>query len=107
MVVKNRKPRFEQKGVPALSQWFEEQVKVIGLLEAEKLRSRLKADYSVRRYNAANRILPGVVYLYKGKQYVLGGQQNNGYYYYPYGDRNNRMPAKDCTVIQGGGLVFV
>ncbi|MBQ7739255.1 MAG: hypothetical protein IJT59_06350, partial [Desulfovibrionaceae bacterium] len=39
-VATNRRPRFGQKGF-ALSDWFDEQVKLYGLKTAEKLRSQL------------------------------------------------------------------
>jgi 5-methylcytosine-specific restriction endonuclease McrA len=107
VVAKNRKPRFEQTGVPTLSQWFDKQAELSGIETAEKLRSRLTVTKSTRYYNTDGRVLPGTEYMYRGVRYVLGGQQNNGHYFYPYEDRNARMRASECLVLRRGGLVFI
>lgn len=52
-VAKNCKPRFEQKG-PALSDWYEEQVKCHGRQEADRMRSQLTVEKSTRRNKNEN-----------------------------------------------------
>lgn len=107
-VAKNRRPREEQKG-KALSQWFEEQVKLYGREEARAMLSRLKVTKSTRFYNVhpKNRIMPGATYLYKGKRYVLKGREANGYYFIPEGN-TGRVPSAECKLLTNNtGLVYV
>ena len=108
-VAKNRNPRTEQKEL-SLTDWFQEQCRVIGKKEARKQLSKLRVVKSYRSYNDKKRILPGAVFLYQGQRYVLGGQKNNGSYYYPYGADPNKIhfSSKKCKMIkQIGGLVFL
>ena len=113
IVAKNRKRACEQRegnqknSFPFLEEWYQKMVQERGEKEAQYLRSNLKVTKSYRSYNNVNRVLPGAVYLYQGKRYVLGGQKNKGYYYYPVGEPERRMRAKECQVIQRGGLVFL
>ena len=72
--------------------------------------SALKAIESRRSYNDKKRILSGAVFEYEEKRYVLGGQKNNGVYFYPYGENPDKthFQAKKCTILkQSGGLVFL
>ena len=71
-VATNRRPRFGQKGL-ALSDWFDEQVKLHGLKTAEKLRSQLTVKKSIRAKNDLKRYLPGTIFKYNGKRYVQKG----------------------------------
>ena len=75
--------------------------------EARKQMSQLRVTKSYRSYNDKMRTLPGAIFEYHGQQYVLGGQQNNGIYYYPYGTKT-LMPSKDCKFTKiNYGLVFL
>lgn len=108
-VAKNRKPRFEQKG-PSLADWFKEQCELHGEREARKQMSQLRVTKSYRSYNDKMRTLPGAIFEYHGQQYVLGGQKNNGVYYYPYRENPNKVhfASKECKILkQPGGLVFL
>lgn len=106
-VAKNRKPRFEQKG-PALSDWYEEQVKYHGRQEADRLRSQLTVEKSTRRYNNPERLMPGALFEYMGECHVLSGQLSNGQYLRAYGDGKTNYPAKKCRIVRHNeGLVFV
>lgn len=72
--------------------------------------SALKVCKSHRSYNKKNRILPGTIFEYEGKRYVLGGQKNNGAYFYPYGENPDKthFQVKKCIILkQSGGLVFL
>ena len=106
-VATNRKPRFEQKGY-ALSEWYEKQVKQYGKTEAEKLRSKLSVKASKRSYNTPERIMPGCVFYYEGKRYVMTGQNSYGRYLRMYGCGTKSFPASKCQMLkQNTGLVFV
>lgn len=106
-VAKNRKPRFEQKG-PALSDWYEEQVKCHGRQEAGRMRSQLTVEKSTRHYNNPNRLMPGALFEYMGEYHVLSGQLSNGQYLRAYGDGKTNYPARKCRIVRHNeGLVFV
>ena len=116
-VAKNRKPRTGQSDnqsgqkkqtCPALSEWFETQVKLHGLKEAERMRSQLMADRSRRTYNNPDRMMPGAVFSCKGDICVMSGQLTGGQYFRTYGDKKTNYPVEKCTVIRHNeGLVFV
>lgn len=106
-IAKNRRPREEQKG-PALSQWFTKICQEQGLAEAVRLRSVMRADRSRRYKNALERTMPGALFRYHGKVYVLTGQLNNGQYYRAFGHGSKNFPAKHCRIIKhNSGLVYV
>lgn len=97
VIAKNRKPRFEQKG-KALS--------TAGLTRQEI--SKLTVQKSQRRYNSKDRIMPGALFMYEGKTYVLTGQISKGQYYRAYGQKNKNFPASKCRIIQhNNGLVYI
>lgn len=105
-VAKNRKPRYEQKGL-ALSQWYEQQVETFEEKEADRMRSRLTVKKSYRRYNDMDRLMPGATIRYKNNVGILIGQQNNGYYY-KLNNVQYRVKAKDCEIQKHNtGLVYV
>lgn len=105
-VAKNRKTRFEQKG-PSLQDWFLEEAREVGMKTAMKLRSELTVTKSTRRYNNPGRRLPGAVFLYEGKRYVMTGQLSNGKYLRALGEGKRNFPIGKCAFIGQGGLVFV
>lgn len=114
VVAQNRKRATEQREgnkknkKPSLEDWFMKMEKQYGTKEAERMRSQLTVKKSWRRYNTPGRILPGAVYLYKGKRHIMQGQQNYGYYVYPEdGGREAKVPAKDVKFVSYGGLVYV
>lgn len=108
-VAKNRRPRSEQpKGCPALSVWYEQRIKAVGRRQADVELSRLSVKRSTRYYNSPHRILPGAVFIYQGRRYVMNSQFSRGAYYRAYGDSSINYPAKDVTVVKkNAGLVFV
>ena len=104
-VAKNRRPRFEQKG-DALSVWYEKQVQLHGRKEADAMRSRLTVTPSRRYYKDPDRLMPGAVFLYRGKRYILTGQMNNGTRYIGCGMEKS-VSISECHVIRKNeGLVF-
>ena len=105
-VAKNRRPRFEQKGL-ALSQWYEKAVDTYGKKEADRMLSSLQVRKSYRRYNDTDRELPGAIIRYGNKVGILTGQQNNGYYYTVSGI-TGRLKASDCEILKHNpGLVYM
>ena len=97
VVAKNRKSRFEQKG-ESLETWFQKIVEKYGIKETERMRSRLKVKKSTRYYNTARRVMPGVVFYYRGERYVLSGQHCKGKYYRAVGQQTREFPSKDCKI---------
>jgi hypothetical protein len=107
VVAKNRHKRFEQE-VDSLEDWFNKMVALYGLKKAEKMRSQLKVTKSTKYYNTKGRIMPGAVFLYNGKRYVLSGQHCNGAYYRSVGFGAKDFASKRCMVLmQNNGLVYI
>lgn len=107
IVAKNRKKRTEQK-TDSLEDWYQKQTALYGQKEADRMRSRLTAAKSQRRYNAPSRILPGTVLLYDGKRHVLSGQLTGGKYFRAVGDAKTNYPASKCRIVRKNeGLVFI
>ena len=91
-----------------MSEWYEKQVKQYGKTEAEKLRSKLSVKASKRSYNTPGRIMPGCVFYYEGKRYVMTGQNSYGRYLRMYGCGTKSFPVSKCQMLkQNTGLVFV
>ena len=106
VVARNRKPRFEQRG-PALSDWFDSVAKEKGEKEAVCFLSKLEVSKSQRRYNNLERHLPGSVFLYKGKRYVMQGQRTNGKYLIPVGHADWNLPRKQCKFVGFQSLAYI
>ena len=106
-VAKNRKKRTDQKD-NSLAEWFADMVKVHGIREAERMRSRLSVKKSTRHYNTKRRVMPGTVFQYHGKRYVMTGQISGGLYYRAYGCGDQNFSSRKVKIIQqNGGLVYV
>ena len=106
-VAKNRKKRTGQE-TDSLEDWYNKQMKSYGKQKADRMRSRLTAEKSLRRYNDPSRVLPGTVFLYEGKRYVLSGQLTGGKYFRAVGDTKTNYPAAKCRILrQNEGLVFI
>lgn len=107
VVAKNRKKRMDQK-TDALEDWFESMVQKHGQQQANKLRSKLTIQKSTRHYNTPDRVMPGAVFLYLGKRYVMTGQITGGLYYRAYGENTMNFPAKRIRIIRNNtGLTYV
>lgn len=106
-VAKNRKKRTGQE-TDSLEDWYHKQVEAYGKQTADRMRSRLTAEKSQRRYNDPGRIFPGTVFLYEGSRYVLSGQLTGGRYFRVVGDTKKNYPAAKCRILrQNEGLVFI
>ena len=103
-VAKNRRKRMDQK-TDSLKEWFDAMKEEHGVKEAETMRSQLKAVKSYRTYNNPERYLPGMIFLYKGKRYILSG--NHGPYYRALGFGAKEFNKKECKVLAGNtGIVY-
>ena len=100
-------PNTKKQECPALSDWFEDKAKELGIKTAEKLRSVLRVRPSFRRYNDPDRHLPGTEFLYDGKRYVMQGQITNGTYFRAVGQGNTNFPTRKCKILGSAGLVYV
>ncbi|MGN0415985.1 MAG: RRXRR domain-containing protein [Agathobacter sp.] len=106
-VATNRRKRTDQK-TDSLADWFEDMVLQHGLSKAETMRSRLSVTKSTRYYNREDRIFPGAVFLYAGREYVLQGQLSKGAYFRAVGKGTINYPAEKCQVVaQNAGLVYI
>lgn len=105
-VAKNRRKRMDQK-TDSLQEWYEDAVTRYGEKQADRLRSRLTVKKSTRYYNSKGRLLPGTVFSYEGKRYVLTGQLTGGTYYRAYRQGKKNFPAKKVHILcQNEGLVY-
>lgn len=96
-----RKRRVCRNG---MRRWLEK----FGTARAETLRSCLTVQKSTRYYNSKDRLLPGTVFRYNKKRYVLTGQLTGGAYYRAYGQEKRNFPARKVQVLQkNAGLVYV
>ena len=106
-VAKNRKKRMDQKD-NSLAEWFTDMVKMHGIRKAECMRSRLFVKKSTRHYNTKGRVMPGAVFQYCGRRYVMTGQISGGLYYRAYGCGDQNFSSRKVRIIgQNGGLVYV
>jgi len=102
VVAKNRRPRFEQVG-PSLADFLAS----IDPSRRREVCSSLRVMPSKRYYNNVRRkVLPGCIFLFGGKRYILSGQHSHGALYRAVGEGTREFPANQCRVIQAGGLVF-
>ena len=106
IVAKNRTPRFEQKG-DALSQWRIKMAKKYGEAKAQRMVSQLEVTKSMRRYNSLKRAMPGSIFIYQCKSFVLTGQLSKGLYYRAFGQGKKNFPAKECKILGRRSLVYM
>ena len=101
-IAKNRKHRFEQEN-DSLNTFLEQ----FPEKERRTICSRLTVKRSTRRYNNLKRLLPGCIFFYEGKRYVMTGQLNSGSYLRAYGMNNKNFKTSECKVFQSGGLIYI
>jgi len=68
---------------------------------------RLEARKSSRRRNNRNRIMPGSVFEYQGRQYVLRAKQSNGTKFWGVGCSSYAPAKKSRVVLHNAGLMFI
>lgn len=97
-VCKNRNRAFEQKDT-SLAEYREKYPALV---------SKLTVMKSVRYYNNLHRIMPGAVFYFEGRRYVLFGQISKGAAYRAVGCGKTNFPAEQCNVVRRNeGLVYV
>ena len=70
--------------------------------------SELVVSKSTRGYRNPNTLMPGTIFIYQEKHYVLSGTANEGRYYRAVGQGKKNFPSKDCKVVrQNTGLVYL
>ena len=111
VVAKNRKPRFEQKGLSLLD-WYEEQKTMHGEKTAMKLRSQLTVWKSARRRYSKSpmeRMMSGAIIrdIKRKEHFHFVGIVNYGNYLLGLGSKTNHR-KQDCHVLaKNCGLVYL
>ena len=107
IIAKNRKKRMDQK-TDSLEDWVADMTKQYGHGTTSRMLSKVTVQKSTRHYNTKVRIMPGTVFIYRGKRFVMTGQLTGGAYYRAYGQDKKNFPAKAVRVIRkNNGLVYV
>ena len=90
----------------SLEEWFAKEAESNGLQEAEKKCSRLRAVKSIRIRNNMQRPLPGSIFIFEGKRYLLTG--NHGEYYQTkVAGKTVEFLKSKCEIAAGNqGLVY-
>ena len=107
IIAKNRKKRMDQK-TDSLEDWVADMTKQYGQGTASRMLSKVTVQKSTRHYNTRGRMMPGAVFIYRGKRSVMTGQPTGGAYYRAYRQDKKNFPAKAVQVVQKNkGLVYV
>lgn len=106
VIAKNRNARIEQKTV-SLHMWCSNYKKIYGDRKLEIALSNMKVVKSIRRYNNLSRCLPGTIFIYKSKSYIMSGQLSNGKYYRAYNFGTKNFSAKDCKILYKKSLLYI
>lgn len=107
IIAKNRKKRMDQK-TDSLEDWFKDMTAKYGQTTANRMLSKVTVQKSTRHYNTKGRMMPGTIFLYQKKQYVMTGQLTGGAYYRAYGQEKKNFPTKNVQVIRrNAGMVYV
>ena len=97
-VCKNRHKRFEQNG-DSLEEFRQKRPDLVAKLTVKR---------STRHYNKGGRMLPGAVFLFDGKRYVMSGQSSGGTQLRAVGQEKRNFAASKCQVLQKNkGLVWL
>lgn len=106
-VAKNRRKRTDQFD-DSLHEWYLKTKDKLGVIETKRLQSKLRVIKSKSAYNNLNRVMPGSVFEFEGKLYVMCGQSKTGGYYSAFNYKDVRFPIRKCkNVIDNGGLVYI
>ena len=103
----NRRKQLEQK-TDSLEDWYQKMAAYYGRQQADRMRSKLQVQRSTRRYNNPNRLLPGTVFVYQGKAYIMTGQLTGGQYFRAAGCDRKNFSARSAQIVRyNQGLVYV
>lgn len=107
IVAKNRRKRMDQKE-PSLHEWYLETKRQYRRKETRRLQLQMTVIKSTRSYNDPKRTLPGAIFLYEGKRYVMSGQLSGGAYLRAEGFGTKNFPVSKTKIqCQNRGLVYV
>lgn len=73
----------------------------------QRVLSEIQVIPSKRHYNDLKRRLPGAIFYFQGHRYVQSGQSSGGTLLRAVGMGAKNFPAKQCTTIPSGGLVYL
>ena len=97
-VCKNRHKRFEQTD-DSLEEFRQRHPGQVAKLIVKK---------STRHYNTRGRMLPGAVFLFEDKRYVMSGQLSGGTQFRAVGQKVRNFAASRCQIVQRNkGLVWL
>ena len=106
LVAKNRNKRTEQKE-HSLKDYYKMNQQLYGRKKAKGIQANLLVEKSTKLYRNSDTVLPGALFVYKGKAYILTGTSNKGRYYRALGYGTKNFKAKECQIVkQNTGLVF-
>ena len=107
LVATNRKKRMDQK-TDSLREYHMKLRQKYDKQTVKKMISELVVVKSTRGYRDQNTIMPGAVFMYHGKHYVLSGTSNQGQYFRAVGQGKTNFPTKDCKIVRKNtGLVYL
>lgn len=89
----------------SLEDWFNKKVGEVGEKEAMRLRSKMSVKPSKRTYNNMDRHLPGSIFVFKGRRYVL--RANHGNCVNAINDETEYPRGKVAFVAESAGLVYI
>ena len=81
--------------------------KQYGEAKAQSMVSQLELTKSMRRYNNLKRAMPGAIFRYQVKSFVLTGQLSKGRNYCAFGQGKKKFPDKECKILGRRSLVYM
>lgn len=107
LVATNRNKRTEQK-CNSLKEYYTKLRQQYDKKTAKRIISELVVAKSKKCYRDLNTLMPGAVFVYRGKHYVLSGTSNEGRYYRAIGMGKTNFSTKDCKIVKKNvGLVYL
>ena len=107
LVATNRHKRCNQKN-DSLRQYYMKLRQQYDKKTAKKIISELVVEKGHSKYRNPNTIMPGAVFIYKGKHYVLAGTCCQGKYFLAVGYGRQNFNVQKCKIVQKNkGLVYL
>ena len=107
LVATNRRKRTNQK-CDSLQEYHTKLRQQYDKKTTKKMISKLVVIKSKKGYRKLDTLMPGAVFMYHGKHYVLSGTSNQGQYFRAVGQGKTNFPTKDCEIVRKNtGLVYL
>ena len=107
LVATNRHKRCNQKSY-SLTSYRTKLRETYDEKTVDKMISQLVVEKGRNRYRSKNLIMPGAIFIYENKRYVLSGTCNYGNYFMAVGYDKKTFPTKKCKVVaQNTGFVYL